>query len=201
MPQPLSLILASASATRAQMLMAAGIAVTTQPARIDEATIRAALAAEGASPRDQADALAELKARKLADRNPDALVLGCDQILAMRDQVFAKPESLDDARAQLLRLRGQTHQLLSAAVLFHRAEPVWRHVSTARLTMRDFSDAYLDAYLARNWPAIATSVGGYQIESEGIRLFDRIEGDHFTILGLPLLALLSYLSTRGMIPS
>jgi septum formation protein len=183
------------------MLRAAGLTVTAQPAHIDETALRAGLIAEGASPRDQADALAELKARKIARRQPEGLILGADQILALNDQVFARPDTAAEARAQLQALRGQTHHLHSAAVLYDQGAPIWRHVSTARLTFRAFSDAYLDAYLSRNWPGISTSVGGYQIEAEGIRLFERIEGDHFTILGLPLLPLLSYLGARGLIPS
>ena len=183
------------------MLRAAGLTVTSQPARIDEAAVRAGLDAEGASPLDQADALAEMKARKIAQREPQGLVLGADQILALNDRVFAKPDTAAEARAQLQALRGQTHQLYSAAVLYDQGAPVWRHVSTARLTVRDFSDPYLDGYLFRNWPAVSTSVGGYQIESEGIRLFTSIDGDHFTILGLPLLPLLAYLGIRGLIPS
>ena len=158
------LLLASASSTRLADAANAGLTVTAHPARIDEDSLRAALAAEGASPRDIADLLAEAKARKVADKNPDALVLGCDQVLALKNQVFAKPETQDEARAQLQTLRGQTHQLLSAAVLYDRPNRSGAHVATARLTMRDFSDAYLDAYLSRTWPAISTSVGGYQIE-------------------------------------
>lgn len=183
------------------MLRAAGIDVTGQAPRVDEELLRQALAAEGAGPRDQADALAEAKARKIADRNPQALVLGCDQILALKDRIFTKPETPQAARDQLRDLSGQTHQLLSAAVLYDQGEPIWRQVGVARLTMRPLSDAYIQAYVARNWPAISTSVGGYQIEAEGIRLFQAIEGDHFTILGLPLLPLLSYLVLRGFIPS
>jgi septum formation protein len=200
MPQT-PLLLASASTIRLALLQQAGVQASAQPARIDEEAVRQSLEAEGATPRDVADTLAELKARKLADRNPQALVLGCDQVLALKDQVFAKPESLDQARAQLTALRGQTHQLLSAMVLYHNAEPIWRHVGTARLTMRDFTDAYLDDYLSRQWPAIGQSVGAYQLESEGIRLFSAVEGDYFTILGLPLLPLLAYLSLRGFIAS
>lgn len=195
------LLLASASPIRLTLLQNAGLTVTAQPARIDEDAVRASLEAEQATPRDVADTLAELKARKLADKNPEALVLGCDQVLAFKQQVWAKPESRDQGRAQLQTLRGETHQLLSALVLYHRAEPIWRHVGQARLTMTQFSDSYLDAYLDRNWPQVASSVGAYQLEGEGIRLFSSIEGDYFTILGLPLLPLLSYLSLRGFIAS
>lgn len=195
------ILLASASPIRLTLLQNAGLSVTAQPARIDEEAVRASLEAEQATPRDVADTLAELKARKLADKNPEALVLGCDQVLAFKQQVWAKPESRDQARAQLQTLRGETHQLLSALVLYHRAEPIWRHVGQARLTMGQFSDSYLDAYLDRNWPQVASSVGAYQLEGEGIRLFSSIEGDYFTILGLPLLPLLSYLSLRGFIAS
>lgn len=195
------LLLASASPIRLALLRNAGLEVTAQPARIDEEAVRVGLQAENANPRDVADTLAELKARKLADKNPQALVLGCDQVLAFKGEVWAKPESRDQARSQLQTLRGRTHQLLSALVLYHRAEPIWRHVGQARLTMTDFSDSYLDAYLDRNWPGVASSVGAYQLEGEGIRLFSSVEGDYFTILGLPLLPLLSYLSLRGFIAS
>lgn len=195
------IFLASASEIRLQLLRAAGIPVEACPARIDEDTIRAAMLAEGATPRDLADTLAEMKARKIAEKNPAALILGCDQVLEMNRRVFAKPESVDDARDQLRIMRCQTHRLLSAAVLFENGEPVWRHVGEARLTMRAFSDAYLDDYLARNWPSIRHAVGCYKLEEEGIRLFSAVEGDHFTILGLPLLPLLSYLATRGLIPA
>ena len=116
-------------------------------------------------------------------------------------QVWSKPADLSQARQQLQTLRGQTHHLLSALVLYHDAKPVWRHIGSAKLTMASFSDTYLDAYLSRNWPTVATSVGAYQLEAEGIRLFTAIEGDYFTILGLPLLPLLSYLALRGFIPS
>ncbi|SLN56326.1 Maf-like protein YceF [Roseivivax jejudonensis] len=195
------LVLASASQIRSDMLRRAGIPHRSEPARIDESAARAGLEAEGAGPRDLADALAEMKARKLAARHPGALVLGCDQILAGPDGVMAKPETRAEAADQLRLLRGTRHQLLSAAVLYENAEPVWRHVGVARLVMRDFSDAFLDAYLDRNWPDVASSVGAYKLEEEGVRLFSRIEGDHFTILGLPLLELVSYLTLRGDLPS
>jgi septum formation protein len=195
------ILLASSSEIRLQMLRAAGVSVTVRPARIDEEAIRAALESEGATPRDLADTLAEMKARKIAEKEPTAHVLGCDQVLELKGQVFAKPASPEDARAQLLALRGKTHRLLSAAVLYHDGRPVWRHVGEARLTMRDLSDSYLDDYLARNWDSIRHAVGCYKLEEEGVRLFSAIEGDHFTILGLPLIPLLSYLGQKGIIPA
>ena len=181
------------------MLRAAGLDPTPIAPRVDEATIRDALVAEGAAPRDIADALAEMKARKVAEKHPTALVLGCDQVLALDRETFAKPDSPDDARNQLRSLRGKTHKLLSAAVVYENAEPVWRHVSEARLTMHQFSDAYLDDYVTRNWESIRHSVGGYKVEEEGVRLFSAFTGDHFTILGLPLLPLLAWMGNRGMI--
>lgn len=191
------LILASASESRARLLQQAGVLVQPIPARIDEDSVKNALIAENAPPRDIADTLAEMKARKIAEKGSGGLVLGCDQVLASKGGLLSKPSSRDEARTQLTQLRGETHQLLSAAVVYDGLEPVWRHVGVARLTMRDFSDAYLDDYIDRNWDSIRWSVGGYKIEEEGIRLFRSIMGDTFTIQGLPLLELLSYLTLRG----
>ncbi len=198
---PQRIILASSSAIRRQLLANAGMQIETLPARIDENAIRVGLAAEQATPRDVADTLAEMKARKVAERNPDALVIGCDQVLEFQQTVWGKPDTADAALAQLRALRGQTHRLLSAVVLYDRREPVWRHVAEVRLTMRPFSDAFLDGYITRNWPSVQESVGAYKLEEEGIRLFSAIEGDYFTVLGLPLLPLLNYLGQRGFIPS
>jgi septum formation protein len=194
---PRQILLASGSEIRATLLRNAGLVIDARPARIDEEAIRAALDAEGATPRDVADALAEMKAKKLSDRHPAALVIGCDQVLDLDGQVLSKPGSVADARAQLASLRGRTHRLLSAVVVCHEGRPLWRHVGTARLTMREFSDDYLESYIARNWPDIGDSVGCYKLESEGVRLFSRIEGDYFSILGLPLIELLTWLAVRG----
>ena len=195
------LILASASTIRRELLRRAGIEVEAMAARVDEEQIRAALQAEGAKPRDVADTLAEMKARKLAERHGDAVVIGCDQVLEFEGEVWGKADSPDAARAQLRRLRGKEHRLLSAVVLYEQAKPVWRHVGEVRLTMRPFTDDYLDDYLARNWDQIRHSVGGYQLEGEGVRLMTRVEGDYFTVLGLPLVPLLTYLGQRGFIPA
>jgi septum formation protein len=195
----MAFVLASTSPIRLQLLRSAGLEVEAVAPRVDEETARVALLAEGAKPRDVADALAELKARKVADKRPGDLVLGCDQVLEFEGAVFAKPENPDEARDHLRQLRGKSHRLISAIVAYEDSEPVWRHVAEARLTMHQISDAYLDEYVDRNWESIRHSVGGYKIEEEGIRLFSAITGDHFTILGLPLLPLLAWLGTRGMI--
>jgi septum formation protein len=188
------LTLASASEIRRTLLETAGVQVTIRPARIDEAAIRDALIAEGAHPRDIADTLAEFKARKVAG---DGLTLGCDQVLALKTEVHEKPTSREAARDQLLSLSGQTHHLYSAAVIYDGPEPVWRHVGVARMTMHSLTAAEIDAYLDRAWPDVASSVGAYQAERIGARLFSRIDGDWFSVLGLPLLDICSYLRLRG----
>lgn len=193
------IILASGSEIRQTLLRNAGVEVTALPARIDEGMIRSAMVAEDALPRDVADALAEGKARKVSMKHPDALVIGCDQVLDFKGTIFSKPADINQARQQLMTLRNGQHALLSAAVIYEDGEPKWRHVGVARLTMRDFSDTYLEEYLARNWESIRHSVGGYKVEEEGVRLFSRIDGDYFTILGVPLVELLSYLSVRGIL--
>lgn len=197
MPRPL--LLASASETRLSLLRNAGIEVRALPARIDEETIRHTLEHEGAHPRDVADTLAEMKARKIAEKHPGALVLGCDQVLEFDRKTWGKPECPDAARAQLIAMRGQSHRLLSAVVLYDGGSPIWRHLSHAELTMRNFPDIWLEAYILRNWESIRHSAGAYKLEEEGVRLFSAIDGDYFTILGLPLLPLLSYLDMRGFI--
>lgn len=195
-----TLILASQSATRLHLIQNAGMPVRAVPSRVDEAAIKEALIADGASPKDTADQLADAKARKVAMKMP-GLVLGCDQVLSFDGEIFSKPATAQDAVQQLKRLRGNTHELYSAAVLYQDSEPIWRHVGHVRLWMRVTSDAYLSDYVERNWSSIQHSVGSYQIEGEGVRLFERIDGDHFNILGLPLLELVTFLVGRGWLPS
>ncbi|MCK8463276.1 Maf family nucleotide pyrophosphatase [Aliiroseovarius sp. S1339] len=192
-----SLILASASEIRAQLLRNAAVEIDTQPARIDEDTIRASLEAEGASPRDLADALAEFKARKISEKNPGHLVLGCDQVAELGGAVLSKPRDKDEGIAQLTAMSGKTHRLLSAAVLYEDGKPLWRHVGFVRLRMRDLSPGYVESYVVRNWNSIRHAVGAYKLEEEGVRLFAKIDGDYFNVLGLPLTELLSYLILRG----
>ena len=194
------LVLASASPARAAMLSAAGIAHEVQPARIDEAAVKAAMIAEGAPPRDIADKLAEMKALRISRRLSARLVLAADQVLVQGDRIFDKPADINEARAHLVALRGKPHQLLSAAVVAIDGAPVWRHVGSARLTMRPFSDTFLDAYLAQIGDLALTSVGCYHLEGQGAQLFARVQGDYFTILGLPLLELLGFLRARGVLP-
>lgn len=195
-----ALILASTSPTRREMLARAGVMVDTAAPRVDEALVRASMAAEGAPPRDIADLLAELKALKIAERRPEAVVIGADQVLDLDGRSLGKPESRAEARAQIAELLGRTHRLHSAVVVCEGGRPVWRAVSMARMTMRIPSPEWIEGYLDRNWESLCGSVGGYRVEEEGVRLFSRIEGDHFTILGLPLVDLLGYLSLRGFIP-
>ena len=193
------IILASGSRIRADLLRNAGLTFATDVARIDEEAVKSALIAEAAAPRDIADTLAEMKAQKVATRHPDGIVIGCDQVLAFDRQILSKPHHPDEALAQLSMMRGKQHQLLSAAVVYADGKPQWRHVGVVRLHMREVSDAYLADYVARNWNSIQHAVGGYKLEEEGVRLFTRIDGDYFNVLGLPLLELLSYLSLRGAI--
>ncbi|WP_221892853.1 Maf family protein [Parasphingopyxis marina] len=180
------------------MLEAAGVPFTPMAAGIDEEAAKAALTAEGISARNLADALAELKATKLSRRFPQDLVLGCDQVASLGARIFDKAGSREEAAEQLRALAGETHSQTSAAVICEGGQPVWRHIDVAKLAMRDFSGDFLDAYLDEEWPAVGGCAGGYRIEGPGAQLFTRIDGSHFTVLGLPLLPLLDYLRVRGV---
>ena len=178
------------------MLTAAGVPFTAQAAHVDEDAAKASLA--HLSPRDLADALAELKALKLSAGNPQALVLGSDSVVALADgALLSKPDSREQAADHLMRMGGAIHHLWSAAVIAEAGRPVWRHVEAARMHVRPLSYSFIDRYLDAEWPAIAGCVGCYRMESMGVQLFDRVEGSHFTILGLPLIPVLGYLRLRG----
>lgn len=194
-----NIILASGSKIRAQLLHQVRVPFSIAIPAVDEEAIKSALIAEEQKPRDIADALAEAKARKVSSKNPDAMVLGCDQVLEVDGSMLSKPKDPDDAFSQLCQLRGKTHRLLSAAVIYEEGKPVWRHVGVVRLQMHDLSDDWLESYIDRNWDSIQYAVGGYKLEEEGARLFSRIDGDYFNVLGLPLLELLSYLGLKGTI--
>ena len=191
------MILASASVARAAVLRAAGLAFEQRPARIDEAAVKESHS--GGNPTDCAVALAGLKAARI--RAPDTLVIGADQLLVCEGEWFDKPADLPAARTQLLQLRGQTHTLVTAIVVHRDGRQIWQHVARPTLRMRNFSDSFLDDYLAREGDAVLSSVGAYRLESLGIQLFDRVEGEHAAILGLPLLALLGFLRQHGAIKS
>lgn len=194
----MKLILASGSTIRAEMLRSAGVELETQIARVDEDAIKASMLAENARPRDIADTLAEMKARRVAMKHPEALVLGADQVLVCDGQPYDKPKTIEDARAQLKSLRGKAHELLSAAVVFEDGQPVWRYIGRAQLMMRDFSDEFLDEYISAQGDDILTSVGAYKLEGAGSQLFNRVQGDYFSVLGLPLLETLEFLRSRGI---
>lgn len=194
----IQLVLASTSAARRALLTAAAVPHDAVPPRVDEAAVKAGMA--GASPRDLADALAELKAVRVSQKLAGVLVLGCDQVASTDDgEILDKPASREDAAGQLRRLRGRRHTLTSAAVIAENGRAVWRAADVATLEMREFSEEFLDSYLDGEWPEIGGCVGGYRLEAAGIQLFARVRGDHFTILGLPMLPLLDYLRERGVI--
>ncbi len=196
------LILASTSAVRRKMLENAGLAFDAMPPMVDEEALKEALRAKGNNARDIADALAEAKASKLSAKHPTALVIGADQTLEFDGgAMFDKPPTPAEAVRQLTMLSGKSHRLFSAAVVAAAGIPVWRHVGVVKLLVRPLSAAFIDDYVAHNWEAIRHCVGCYQIEGEGAQLFARIEGDHFDIMGLPLLPLLAFLRERRELPS
>ncbi len=195
------IILASGSHTRHDMLKAAGLAFTVVPADIDEETIRMTLTADNdeIDAADVAEILARAKGEAVSAQNSDSLIIAADQTLSMNNEIFSKPADLEEARETLLRLRGNEHFLHTAVVLAEDGEVTWSYVETARLTMRRFTSDYLSEYLLRAGAHVCQSVGAYQIEGLGLQLFEEIEGDYFTILGLPMLPLLGELRRRGAI--
>lgn len=196
------LVLASTSASRQSLLRQAGVAFDAVAPAVDEDALKQSLTADGASPRDVADALAQAKAVKISLRFPGALVLGCDQMLSYgRNQTLDKPRDMAEARRHLVALQGSDHQLIGAAVVAQDGKPVWRVIDTATLTMRRLSDSFLDWYLETEGDVLLTTVGAYRLEALGSHLFSRISGNYFTILGLPLLPVLEYLRLRQVIAS
>lgn len=193
------LVLASASVTRADMLHRAGVDCAIDPAHVDEDEIKRAMRESRASAADLAEMLAELKARKVSARHPGALVIGSDQVLDCQGKWFDKPADRSAARAQLLELRGKMHELISCVCVLRDGQRLWHHIGRARLTVRPFSGAFLDDYLDQTGAAVLQSVGAYQLEGLGAQLFSRVDGDYFTILGLPLLPLLDFLRNHGVV--
>ncbi|ACI51688.1 Maf family protein [Gluconacetobacter diazotrophicus PA1 5] len=193
------IVLASQSATRRILLEQAGLCVECRPARVDEDGVRESARAAGLSPDSCALLLAELKGGRI--RDPGCVVIGADQILSCEGEWFEKPADRQAARAQLWRLRGRMHVLHSAVVVMRDGQVIWRHVARPELTMRPFSEAFLDAYLDIEGDAILSSVGAYRLEGCGVHLFDGIVGEHAAILGLPLLPLLGFLRQHGVVLS
>ena len=194
------LILASASKARARMLQAAGLSFTVEPPGLDEAAMRQAVSGEGSlNPHDAAEILARAKAEAVSDRARTAYVIGGDQVLACGETVYAKPDSMEAARRQLLDLSGKRHTLHTAAAVATGGETIWAETTVATLTMRKLSPAFIGRYLAAAGEEILSSVGAYQIESLGVQLFEAIDGDYFSILGLPLIPLLDTLRREGVI--
>lgn len=194
------IVLASTSASRRAMLTAAGVPHEALPAHVDEDAVKAGMA--DVAPRDLADALAELKALKISQRVPGTLVLGCDSVVAIEDgTLLDKPADRAEAERHLRLLSGKRHDLYSAAVIAENGRAVWRHVDRARMSVRPLSDKFIADYLDLEWPTISGCVGCYRVEGPGVQLFSRIEGSHYTILGMPLLNILDYLRTRGVLTS
>jgi len=193
------LILASASPTRHALLTGAGLVFESRAAHIDEDEVKRSARAEGVDAGETALLLAELKAQRIARSNPDAIVIGCDQLLVCEDRWFDKPADLAEARTHLEALRGRSHTLVTAVLCQRGQQRLWHHVAKPKLTMRRFSDGFLLDYLHAEGMAVTGSVGAYRLEARGVHLFDRIEGEHAAILGLPLLALLGFLRQHGVL--
>jgi septum formation protein len=198
-PMAAEIVLASGSPYRQKMLRDAGVTFHVVKPTVDERAVESAVADTGVTPEDLALVLAEAKALDVSERSPDALVIGADQTLSLDDRIFHKPADMEAARRHLLSLSGRTHHLNAAFVLACNGQTIKRHVEVARMTMRELTPAFIGRHLSRVGEKALTSVGAYQIEGEGIQLFERIEGDYFTIVGLPLLPLLAGLREEGAI--
>lgn len=195
------LVLASQSASRRALLTAAGLEFEALPAAVDEATIKESARAEGMAVAEAATLLADAKAARIARKHPEAVIIGADQILVCEGEWFDKPEDVEGARTHLRRLRNKPHELVTAVVVWREGERAWHHVARPKLVMRDFSDAFLDAYLAREAQFVTQSVGAYRLEGLGLQLMRDIKGEHTAILGLPMLPLLAYLRDSFVIPA
>lgn len=196
---PAPVVLASASPARAALLSGAGVSFIIDKAAIDEAAVKKSLRADDAPAALVAETLAELKAKRVSSRHPGALVIGADQILECGGEWFDKPADMDHGRAHLRALRGKAHALISAVCVVRDGQRIWHGIDSARLVMRSFSDEFLDSYLTEAGSSVLDSVGAYRLEDRGAQLFARIDGDYFTILGLPLLELLEYLRNQGVL--
>lgn len=193
------LILASSSKTRHAMLKNAGVECDAISSMIDEDGYKQSMKAEGANAAEAAETLAEMKALRMYRQQPDGIVIAADQMLECNGIWFDKPKDRDNTRAQLLALRGKTHQLVSAAVIYKEGSRIWGTIDTAHLTMRNFTEEWLDWYLDTAGEDIFDCVGGYQLEGIGAQLFTEIRGDYFTVLGLPLLPLIGFLRDHGVL--
>lgn len=199
--QQSQIVLASASPVRRTLLSAAGLAVDIIPAHIDEDEIKRALKGEGIDAGEGATRLAEMKAQRISAAQPGRLIIGADQILVCAGTWFDKPADLNEARTHLRALRGRPHELATSAVIVRDGRRIWHHAERPKLTMRPFTDSFIDDYLDRAGSDILSSVGAYHLEGIGVQLFSRIDGDYFSILGLPLLPLLAFLREHGVVGS
>ena len=200
-PSAPSVILASASKSRAQLLLAAGVPHRVVPANVDEAEVKLSLVQDGAPPFAVAETQAELKAQQISQRHRGALVIGADQVLECGGQLFDKPADLDHARAHLIALRGRRHSLMTSVSVVRDGTVIWHHNDQAHLDMRQLSDAFIEWYIDRMGDQICDSVGAYKLEGLGAQLFSNVDGDFFSILGLPLLPLLDILRNHAVVPS
>ena len=194
-----ALVLASASQSRASLLRAAGLDFQVDPALVDEDEIKRGMSAEAAPAADTAMALAEIKVLRISPRHPEAITLAADQILECDGEWYAKPRDAADARDQLLRLRGRRHYLRTAAVCAQGGSVIWRQLDSPALTMRAFSESFINSYVQACGAGIVETVGSYRLEGLGVQLFSDVRGDFFSILGLPLLPLLGFLREHGVV--